>query len=304
MAELTFPEAAASSPSLRMRCEVCGSPGRPWLERRGRRLVRCSACAFAWVPEGVLRASDGRSIYENEERDLFGSYADYYWDVSATDAARAKLDWVAGFTPPGGHLLDIGANIGIFVREAMARFDAVGIEPSAAMVRWAKQNLGAAVQVGSVFDEMPAFVGRFDAVTMFDVIEHLDDPTTAVQQCSRYLLPGGRLFITTPDISSLVARLLGRAWYYLDVDQHVSLFSAATLTRLLESNGFTVTDRRRFGRRYRFSYIERRLEELGRHSGILRLCHVLALPLRLAPERHVAINLGDVVGIVAQARTS
>jgi len=34
---------------------------------------------------------------------------------------------------------------------------------------------------------------------------------------------------------------------------------------------------------------------------ILRGAHALALPLRLAPDRHVSINLGDVVGLVAVA---
>jgi len=77
------------------------------------------------------------------------------------------------------------------------------------------------------------------------------------------------------------------------------MFSTANLTRFLRHHGFRVINRRTLGRRYRFSYIERRLKDLSPESALLRGAHVLALPLRLAPERHVAINLGDVVGLVA-----
>ena len=82
------------------------------------------------------------------------------------------------------------------------------------------------------------------------------DPSTwrtrddALQRCHRYLTPGGHLFITTPDTSAPVARLLGSHWYYIDLLEHVSLFSPANLTRLLAECGFRVVERRTIGRRY------------------------------------------------------
>jgi 2-polyprenyl-3-methyl-5-hydroxy-6-metoxy-1,4-benzoquinol methylase len=301
MADLSGLERGPRTSGHRAACLVCGGAGTPWLERRGRRMVRCDACGFAWVPEGVLHTSRDLSIYEDEDLDLYAQDRDYYRDVGAVDAAREKLEWVTRFSRPDGRLLDVGANVGSFVREAMNRFDAVGIEPNARTVAWGQEHLGARLEVGSIFEEAPQYVGRFDAVTVFDVIEHLDDPAAALRQCRRYLAPGGRLFITTPDMGSVGARLQGRAWYYLDLDQHISMFPAAGLVRVLASEGLRVIDRRSFGRRYRFSYIERRLKDLSHQSAFLRLAHVAALPLRLAPERHVPINLGDVVGLVAEA---
>jgi 2-polyprenyl-3-methyl-5-hydroxy-6-metoxy-1,4-benzoquinol methylase len=261
-------------------------------------MVRCARCGFAWIPEGVLHTPRGLSIYEDEELDLFGTEGDYYRDATADDAARAKLVWVSRFAP-GGRLLDVGANVGTFVRHARDRFDAIGIEPNATTVAWARAHGGAAVELGSIFTEVPGYLGRFDAITLFDVIEHVADPAAALRQCRRYLAPGGRLFVTTPDMGSAGARLLGRHWYYIDVEQHISMFSASSLTRLLAAHGFRVIDRRTFGRRYRFSYIERRLKDLSPESPLLRLAHTLALPLRLAPERQIALNLGDVVGLAA-----
>ena len=115
----------------------------------------------------------------------------------------------------------------------------------------------------------------------------------------RYLTRGGHLFITTPDAGAPVARLLGSHWYYVDLLEHISLFTAANLARLLQECGFRIIERRTIGRRYRVSYIERRLRDLSRDSRLLRAAHVAALPLRLAREARITLNLGDVAGIVA-----
>lgn len=281
-------------------CDICGGAGRLWTRHQGRELLRCARCGFAWVPQGVLRTAGGASIYEDEEGAFFEERADYYYDASAREAAVAKVEWVTRFSPRGGRLLDVGANAGLFVAEAGHLYDAGGIEPSAAVVRMAKANGRNSVEVGSIYDAADARACCFDVVTMFDVIEHLADPRRALDQCRRLLVPGGRLFLTTPDSGSLVARVMGTHWHYLDLDQHVSVFSAANLPRLLGDTGFRPIAQRTFGRRYRFSYIERHLGELGRGNAVLRLAHVASLPLRLFPDRRVSINLHDVIGLVAE----
>ncbi|HTI41946.1 MAG TPA: methyltransferase domain-containing protein [Vicinamibacterales bacterium] len=294
----------APNARVRTQCEICGGIGDLWLESGPRRLVRCRDCGFTWIPEGVVYTPRGLSIYEDEHRDFYSQYTDYYRDESAIDAARAKVEWVSRFVPSGRRVLDVGANVGAFVKCASDRFDAIGIEPNPGAVAWAREHMHAKVESGSIFDELSEYVGCFDAVTMLDVIEHVDEPTAALRQCRRYLAPGGLVFITTPDIGSLCSRVLGRGWYYIDFEQHVSLFSAATLTRLLLSEGFDIVDRRTFGRRYRFSYIEQRLKDLSHQSPVLRVLHGLSLPLRLAPSWYVPINLGDVVGIAARTRST
>src|SRR6185436_12732886 len=97
-------------------CDVCGTAGRIWTSSDGRDLLRCPSCGFVWVRQGLMRTTDGLSIYEDANGTLFNSQADYYLDEGARDAAAAKLEWVTQFTRPGGRLLDVGANVGLFVR--------------------------------------------------------------------------------------------------------------------------------------------------------------------------------------------
>lgn len=286
--------------SPRDHCLICGGAGALWTESRGRQLLRCAACRFAWVRQGVGRTATGESIYESDEPIFFTDIqSDYYRDEATVDAARAKLQWVSRFVPPGSAILDVGANLGHFIQQAQQQYTAVGIEPSAAVVAWGREHLNVCLEHGSIERDNPTYVGRFGAVTMFDVLEHLPDPRAALRRSRRYLTSEGHLFITTPDASAPMARLLGSHWYYVDLLEHISLFTAANLARLLRECGFRVIERRTFGRRYRLSYIERRLRGLSRDSLLLRTAHIAALPLRLAGEARVTLNLGDVAGIVA-----
>lgn len=285
---------------LTRRCLVCGGAGRLWTASRGRELLRCRTCRFAWVPQGVGRTSTGESIYESDEPIFFTDIqSDYYRDEASIDAARAKLDWVRRFVASGRALLDVGANLGLFLQEAQQHYTAIGIEPSAAVVAWGRQSLNVCLEQGSINVDNPAYIARFAAVTMFDVIEHLSDPRAALQRCRRYLTEEGHVFITTPDADAPAARLLGSHWYDVDLLEHISMFTTANLTRLLHECGFRVIERRTFGRRYRLSYIERRLRGLSRDSLLLRAAHVATLPLRLAGQTRMSLNLGDVAGIVA-----
>lgn len=282
------------------RCPLCRGGSRLWSRPGPRELWRCRDCQFGWVPQGVALTEAGVSIYEDEAPFfLSADNADYYQDESAVDAARAKVDWVAGLVRNGSPVLDVGANVGFFVREAGSRFAAMGIEPSAAAVQWGRDHLQADLRVGSVGVNDQAFAARYAAVTVFDVIEHLADPRAAIERCRTYLQPGGHLFLTTPDAGSLVARLLGSHWYYVDLIQHISLFTAANLTRLLHDAGFRVVDRRTMGRRYRFSYIARRLRELRTDRPVLGAAAAAAALLRPWPESRIALNLGDVMGLAA-----
>ena len=283
-----------------LRCPLCRGASRTWTARPGRELRRCLSCRFAWVPEGVMQTETGQSIYEDAS--LFDEQADYYRDESTIDAAEDKLAWVVAHARGGGRLLDVGANFGYFTRSAARRFDACGIEPSPVAVRWGREHLQAPIEVGSVDDARPEFHGRFDVITLFDVIEHVPDPRAALSRCQEWLKPGGRLFISTPDAGSAVARLLDRSWWYIDLTQHVSLFTRGNLTQLLEQTGFATLATRTIGRRYKLSYVEQRLGQLAADAPLLRLAHLAAQPLRLAGTLRVPLNFGDVMGIVAERR--
>ncbi len=281
------------------RCALCASPLRLWFERAGRHQCVCAACGHLQVLEGLARTADGGSIYEAGS-DLFDGddNRQYYLDDENHTVAREKVAFVRRFCA-GGTLLDVGANYGYFLAAAVASFDAWGLEPNAEAVVASRQRFGVRNYVGVIEEPAPVLPATVDVVTCWDVIEHLEDPAAALTAIRGRLRPGGWLFLSTPDAGSLVARLMGRRWHFLDPVQHLHLFSRERLATVLGRAGFEMIDVRSFGRSYRIDYILKRLGYLGLLPFGRRLSALL--PANLTARR-VRIGLGDVSTVAARLR--
>jgi len=140
-----------------------------------------------------------------------------------------------------GCLLDIGSGDGRFVRHMAAEgWDATGLDFSAAAhsLACAGRNGGRFLH-GSLFDHEfePESV---DAVTMWQVLEHVGEPREFLARCHRLMRPGGCFVAAVPNLEGLSARLTGERWWGLDVPRHLVHFSPRTLERALEQAGFRV----------------------------------------------------------------
>ena len=85
--------------------------------------------------------------------------------------------------------------------------------------------------------------GRFDAATLFEVIEHLQDALSLAHDVFRVLRPGGIWLVGTANAASWTAALMGARWQYLDIASHgghVSFFNPRSIETLAARSGFTV----------------------------------------------------------------
>ncbi len=132
----------------------------------------------------------------------------------------------------GVRLAELGCGSGGML-EALGRFGtAVGVEMDPALRARARER-GLDVRAGALPDAIPLEPGRWDAVCLFDVLEHVDDEAGALAACRRLLAPGGRLFVTVPAYAWLWSRhdeLLG----------HRRRYTARALRRAAERGGYTV----------------------------------------------------------------
>jgi SAM-dependent methyltransferase len=153
------------------------------------------------------------------------------------DAQRLELLRTA--VPPPARLLDAGAGRGRFVAVARAAgYDAIGIEPSERGVG-AASAIGIALERATIADaQMPA--GSVDAVAVWHVLEHLDEPRAALSRMRSWLRPAGAVLIGVPNLASVQAKLGGSRWFHLDVPRHRVHFTASGLHALLESEGFAI----------------------------------------------------------------
>ncbi len=146
---------------------------------------------------------------------------------------------------PGSRVLDLGCSQGLLARPLAERGVSVtgvdtrpGDDASDALDAYYRRDLERPL-------ELPT--GRvFDFVVSSDVIEHLREREQLLRSARRYLKPGGRLLISTPNIAIWFYRLsllVGRFEYgprgVLD-ETHVHLFTRATFRREVEAAGFHI----------------------------------------------------------------
>lgn len=137
-------------------------------------------------------------------------------------------------------LLDVGCSSGALIMSALRDgIDAEGVEPAEQAAR-AAQAAGLRVFLGTV--ESAAYPpDQFQAATLMEVIEHLRNPATLLQEVHRVLAPTGVLVIGTGNASSWTVSLMGGRWDYFQVEPfggHISFFTPRSLTCLAERCGF------------------------------------------------------------------
>lgn len=160
-------------------------------------------------------------------------YAAHVLDVSG---ARAEK-WLKN--PADASLLDVGSAIGLF-RAAAAEFGLshYGIDVSTDAIEHCKNGFGFETWLGSIFDvEKHAKAGqKFNIITLWDVIEHLDRHLDALKYVTQFLSDDGVVVIRTPNLESMEATILGDMYYSYKLD-HTSYFSVRSLNSMFEQVG-------------------------------------------------------------------
>jgi SAM-dependent methyltransferase len=137
---------------------------------------------------------------------------------------------------PGSRVLDAGAGRGRLVGELRRRgYLASGIDVSARSVAQATAA-GADVLLRSIADHED---GGLDAVVLWHVAEHLDDPQSALERARSWLRPGGLVLVGVPNAASLQARIAGPAWMHWDAPRHRLHLTPRGLDALLLRAGLT-----------------------------------------------------------------
>jgi SAM-dependent methyltransferase len=156
----------------------------------------------------------------------------HWWFRGRRAVVRAVLErWL----PEGAHhILDVGSGTGA-MPELLTRFGSVvGVEPSPLAAEVARARLGdrADVRTGDVPKALKPGE-RFDVLTMFDVLEHLDDPVGTLASLQPYLAPGATVVVTVPAFELLWSR-------HDDLSQHRRRYRRAQLVDQLTAAGLQV----------------------------------------------------------------
>jgi 2-polyprenyl-3-methyl-5-hydroxy-6-metoxy-1,4-benzoquinol methylase len=245
--------AHATKPDPEARCPVCDS-GDARLRYRitSFRVYDCTACklVYLWprLDEQAVREMFTRLYTEGEGSvPELRSYYDFtYEDVPENPLVQLYERWLSRIEAQRapGRILDIGCGTGLFLAVARRRgWKPHGIDDCAEATAHARSHFGLEIEDGE-FAAFAAGGARFDAVTMWDVIEHARAPVGLLEAARGVLAPGGVVALSTPNQQSILDVVAGaiyrasggRVTWPLEkfyIEQHFLYFSPATLNDAL-----------------------------------------------------------------------
>jgi 2-polyprenyl-3-methyl-5-hydroxy-6-metoxy-1,4-benzoquinol methylase len=130
--------------------------------------------------------------------------------------------------------LDAGSSSGEFVYLLRKKgYDAQGAEANEPYAEFSRKELGVPVSISPFSQFKPK--EEFDLITMFHVLEHLENPVQDLSHLGRYLRIGGRMIIEVPNIL-YPDMAFSNKWH----PGHLFSFTEHTLPSLMKVAGFDV----------------------------------------------------------------
>lgn len=227
-------------------CDLCGADDpRPYFERADRftgrtfQFVSCGSC-------GLIYLNPRPTQTELPEYYPLDYEAYYLKDGTAQSidrwhtlrALRMQLDFVEKYAAGRGRLLDVGCATGNFMITAQERgWQVTGVELIEVAARTAREHYRLDVKTGSV-ESTSLQEEYFDVVTLWDVLEHLPSPQTAMERIHQLLKPAGLVIFSIPNLASFDRYLFGENWIGWDAPRHFNMFTETTIKRLFNQTGF------------------------------------------------------------------
>ncbi len=238
------------------RCPVCHSSAARLRYRITRfRVYGCTNCGqiYLWpqLSEEEVREMFSSLYTEGEGSvpELKTYYEFTYHDEPSNPLVQCYESWLDRVERyrSGGRLLDIGCGTGLFLAVARRRgWKVTGIDECSEATDYAREHFGLEVRQGE-FSEMSEGES-FDAITMWDIIEHARDPVGLLAVARERLCPGGVIGISTPNQRSILDVVAG-ALYHLTaqrvtwplekfyIEQHFLYFTPKSLESALARAG-------------------------------------------------------------------
>lgn len=228
-------------------CPLCDKTEHKILgHERGLSVVKCSHCDLIYTNPRAKNAQENYfgdvDVFFSEARLIFKGKKVHHRDVNYEYELRKIQKH-----KPNGRLLDIGTNMGFFLRKAKAfGFDTEGVEPSPSLAKIAHEQFD--LKIHNAFLEQANLPkNHYDVITLIDVLEHVTNPKELLSKCRELLKDDGIIAIKVPNgdynnFKEKLAAMLNKTasmdvW---DCYEHVVHYTPRTFEKMADSCGFKI----------------------------------------------------------------
>jgi SAM-dependent methyltransferase len=235
-------------------CPACGNARMRLLSTpRPEYVEQCSSCGSAFFYFGYFGAAEAVSHMDQYNVDAdYQGYLKSLNEPSLTQRHRETIAQLAGMLSDveRPNVFDVGAGGGSFLAAAQeSGFRIAGNEISQPAIDACRDRYGIELALGDDLTALAAKSSDHDAVTMWCIIAHVDDPAELLRGVRALLKPDGVLFFCTPrycaiDRGALLLRRVTRDRYRQVFDRRINQhhrrqYSQRGIEALLRREGFT-----------------------------------------------------------------
>lgn len=228
------------------KCPWCGSENAQlhlelkdlFLTHEPFKILECKECGLLYTTPRPNKDEIGR-YYKSEEYYSHQENKEGFIPKVYEKVKSVNLKNKYGIATEGkekGKALDIGCGVGDFLHTMEQHgWDCTGVEPSEDAKVIAKKRIKGQLLSSEEQENLPD--SSFDIITMWHVLEHVDDIRWQIQQLHRLCKPGGRIIIALPNYKSYDGQYYKAEWAAYDVPRHLNHFNKETLIKILEESG-------------------------------------------------------------------
>jgi 2-polyprenyl-3-methyl-5-hydroxy-6-metoxy-1,4-benzoquinol methylase len=194
-------------------------------------IVECGVCSFHFIPP-FYRTTIDYTRYKSQEVAEQIKQADVWLKIQRN---LLRYHLIHRYKK-NGKVYDVGAGFGHFLLTGkQLGHEVYGCELSLANIAFVREHLNLDVENENFLNISEN--NKYDIVTLWDVLEHIDEGDKIIEKASRIMNRGGFIFIQVPQLDSFLGRLFKDKWWAMGLD-HVNYFSKNTIKQLLSAYGF------------------------------------------------------------------
>ena len=258
---------------MNYKCPWCGSDKSQihlWLKdefltHEDFQIYECKSCGLLYTEPRPDKNEIGKyyqsETYYSHKENKKGFIPKIYETVKRVNLKRKYK--LATKEMPQGKVLDIGCGVGDFLQIMETQgWDTMGIEPSEEAKAIATKRLNNKVLNPEEIDQLKD--QSFDLITMWHVLEHVDNLKEEIQHIERLLKSKGRLVLALPNFKSYDAQFYNTQWAAYDVPRHLNHFCKESIVKIFRNSELKLIDTDKL--KWDAYYISYMSEMYKRHS--------------------------------------